>query len=231
MLVRLLYASRAAGPVTPEVIDGILAQCRAHNPALGITGILCHGGDVVGECQNIIWVHWARQAALHTWPLHHRQSDIIAQGKTQEMPSCRQFARCGTIGEAITPPVGQKGTHVSGGNFCQRRAVDGTAPVQLQKSSEPICCGLISADAMRRHPAIVGQEGQIFSEQRHYAVMLSGGSISLNRNYLRKDRIEQRHALWRYSNAVAIAGDEAKACDFVDRIEVQHFVRGDPGTR
>ena len=46
MLVRLLYASRAAGPVTPEVIDGILAQCRAHNPALGITGILCHGGDV-----------------------------------------------------------------------------------------------------------------------------------------------------------------------------------------
>ncbi|ABM94036.1 MULTISPECIES: BLUF domain-containing protein [Methylibium] len=46
MLVRLLYASRAAGPVTPEIIEGILAQCRAHNPALGITGILCHGGDV-----------------------------------------------------------------------------------------------------------------------------------------------------------------------------------------
>lgn len=46
MLVRLLYASRAAGPVTPEIIEGILVQCRAHNPALGITGILCHGGDV-----------------------------------------------------------------------------------------------------------------------------------------------------------------------------------------
>jgi hypothetical protein len=46
MLVRLLYASRAAGPVTPEIIECILVQCRAHNPALGITGILCHGGDV-----------------------------------------------------------------------------------------------------------------------------------------------------------------------------------------
>lgn len=46
MLVRLLYASRAAQAVTPEVIDAILAQCRSHNPALGITGILCHGGEV-----------------------------------------------------------------------------------------------------------------------------------------------------------------------------------------
>jgi hypothetical protein len=45
MLVRLLYASRADA-VTPEVIDSILAQSRAHNPALGITGILCHGGNV-----------------------------------------------------------------------------------------------------------------------------------------------------------------------------------------
>lgn len=46
MLVRLLYASRAASPVTPEAIESILSQCRHHNPALGVTGILCHGGDV-----------------------------------------------------------------------------------------------------------------------------------------------------------------------------------------
>lgn len=45
MLVRLLYASRAAEPVTPVLVDGILAQARSHNPALGITGILCHCGD------------------------------------------------------------------------------------------------------------------------------------------------------------------------------------------
>jgi hypothetical protein len=46
VLVRLLYASRATQPVTPELIDSILSQCRVHNPASGITGILCHGGDV-----------------------------------------------------------------------------------------------------------------------------------------------------------------------------------------
>ena len=46
MLVRLLYASRAAAPVTQQIIESILQQSRSHNPALGITGILCHGGDV-----------------------------------------------------------------------------------------------------------------------------------------------------------------------------------------
>lgn len=46
MLVRLLYASRAAAPVTQDIIESILAQSRAQNPALGITGVLCHGGDV-----------------------------------------------------------------------------------------------------------------------------------------------------------------------------------------
>lgn len=45
MMVRLLYASRAEA-VTPDVIDAILASSRTKNPALGITGILCHGGDV-----------------------------------------------------------------------------------------------------------------------------------------------------------------------------------------
>lgn len=44
MLVRLLYASRAQA-VSAETIDTILAQSRAKNPLLGITGILCHGGD------------------------------------------------------------------------------------------------------------------------------------------------------------------------------------------
>lgn len=45
MLVRLLYASRSKG-VTSEVIEAILSESRHHNPAHGITGILCHGGDV-----------------------------------------------------------------------------------------------------------------------------------------------------------------------------------------
>jgi Sensors of blue-light using FAD len=45
MLVRLLYASRCEA-TSPELVDSILSQCRSHNPKLGITGILCHGGDV-----------------------------------------------------------------------------------------------------------------------------------------------------------------------------------------
>jgi len=46
MLVRLLYASRCAEAVTQPLIDSILVKSRANNPALGITGILCHGGEV-----------------------------------------------------------------------------------------------------------------------------------------------------------------------------------------
>ena len=45
MLVRLLYASRAADP-SASAIDAILSQSRSHNPACGITGILCYGGDI-----------------------------------------------------------------------------------------------------------------------------------------------------------------------------------------
>lgn len=46
MLVRLLYASRAKAPLTPEVIDAILQASRKGNPAAGVTGLLCHSGDV-----------------------------------------------------------------------------------------------------------------------------------------------------------------------------------------
>jgi hypothetical protein len=46
MLVRLLYASRATAPLTPEVIDQILTASRKDNPTAGITGLLCHSGDI-----------------------------------------------------------------------------------------------------------------------------------------------------------------------------------------
>jgi hypothetical protein len=46
MLVRLLYASRAAEPVPEGMIETILQQARRNNPELGITGVLCHGGDL-----------------------------------------------------------------------------------------------------------------------------------------------------------------------------------------
>jgi hypothetical protein len=46
MLVRLLYASRAATPLIASVQDSIMQQSRAHNPQMGITGILCFSDDL-----------------------------------------------------------------------------------------------------------------------------------------------------------------------------------------
>lgn len=46
MLVRLLYASRAAQPHNTELLDSILLQSHRHNPARGLTGILCYSGDL-----------------------------------------------------------------------------------------------------------------------------------------------------------------------------------------
>jgi hypothetical protein len=41
MLVRLLYASRAAETVNDAELHSILRQSKAHNPEVGITGVLC----------------------------------------------------------------------------------------------------------------------------------------------------------------------------------------------
>lgn len=46
MLVRLLYASRSADAMTPESIEAILATSRKTNPALGVTGLLCHSDAI-----------------------------------------------------------------------------------------------------------------------------------------------------------------------------------------
>ena len=46
MLVQCLYASRAVAPVGPAILEAILTTSRAHNPAHGITGLLCVSGDV-----------------------------------------------------------------------------------------------------------------------------------------------------------------------------------------
>lgn len=46
MLVRLLYVSRAADGLTTATIDSIITQSRRNNPEAGITGLLCHSGNV-----------------------------------------------------------------------------------------------------------------------------------------------------------------------------------------
>jgi len=46
MLVRLLYASRPASPLTASIIDTILTQSQDGNQAKGITGILCFNDEL-----------------------------------------------------------------------------------------------------------------------------------------------------------------------------------------
>ncbi len=41
MLVRLMYASRAAESVNPEALNVILKQSKPRNVAAGVTGLLC----------------------------------------------------------------------------------------------------------------------------------------------------------------------------------------------
>lgn len=63
MLVRLLYASRT-DTVTTEMIESILTRSRTRNPALGLTGILCHGGDVFMQV-----LEGGREAVNHLYGL------------------------------------------------------------------------------------------------------------------------------------------------------------------
>ena len=46
MLVRCLYASRAAGPLGSVRVDTILEQSHRNNPPRGITGLLCFVDDI-----------------------------------------------------------------------------------------------------------------------------------------------------------------------------------------
>ncbi len=42
MLVRLMYASRAADTVDQDALLAILRQCKTNNAAIGVTGLLCY---------------------------------------------------------------------------------------------------------------------------------------------------------------------------------------------
>jgi hypothetical protein len=46
MLVRLMYASRAADKISPEALNAILRKSTANNPAIGVTGVLCSSGNI-----------------------------------------------------------------------------------------------------------------------------------------------------------------------------------------
>ena len=46
MLVRLMYASRAAQGLKPDALTAILKTSTTRNPAVGVTGVLCYSGEV-----------------------------------------------------------------------------------------------------------------------------------------------------------------------------------------
>ena len=46
MLVRLLYASRAVGPIDADAVASILKKSRTNNATLGVTGLLCFSGGI-----------------------------------------------------------------------------------------------------------------------------------------------------------------------------------------
>ena len=75
MLVRLLYASRAAGNISGDVIKAILTRSREHNPKNGITGVLCtcQSGDVFmqvlegsRDAVNRLYANIGRDSRHHT---------------------------------------------------------------------------------------------------------------------------------------------------------------------
>ena len=46
MLVRLMYASRAARTFGGEELSVVLRQSTTNNPRLGVTGVLCFSGEI-----------------------------------------------------------------------------------------------------------------------------------------------------------------------------------------
>lgn len=46
MLVRLLYASRAANEFDAEALSQIVKQSKRNNQEQGVTGLLCHSGNL-----------------------------------------------------------------------------------------------------------------------------------------------------------------------------------------
>lgn len=127
MLVQLLYASRAASEVTAEMTESILQQSRAKNPGMGITGVLCQGGEMfmqlleggrgpVNDLYNVIVrdARHQRVMLLHyceiderrfaSWTMGHVRLDKINPSlllKYSERPVLDPFAVSGEASMAL----------------------------------------------------------------------------------------------------------------------------------
>jgi hypothetical protein len=94
MLVRLMYASRAADSVDADAVAAILRKSKEHNATSGVTGVLCHcanariflqvlegGRDAVSSAYNriaqderhneVVLLHYEEIGERHfsSWPM------------------------------------------------------------------------------------------------------------------------------------------------------------------
>ncbi len=81
MLSRIIYVSTAVGPVTTAVTGTILRSAQAHNPANGITGVLCQGRGLYlqvleGERSQVeaLYARIALDKRHHHLKLHQQES-------------------------------------------------------------------------------------------------------------------------------------------------------------
>ena len=95
MLVRLLYASRVVGSKQAETLHDIMHQSHSHNPANGVTGILCYSDKVY---MQVLEGGRTQINALYARILHDpRHTDVVLLDY-QEI-SERRYA-CWTMGQA-----------------------------------------------------------------------------------------------------------------------------------
>lgn len=127
MIVRCLYASRAAESLTSSMVEDILEASRSHNPASGITGILCYSGDVfiqvleggrdeVCELYNsivrdarhthvrLLSFEEVRERKFCNWTMGHVDLSKVNPGlllKYHERPALNPFASSGSATMAL----------------------------------------------------------------------------------------------------------------------------------
>ena len=75
MLVRLLYASRAAVSTDDEVLAAIVKQAQANNHRLGVTGVLCFADGVF--MQALEGGRSTVSALYHRIAQDKRHSDVV----------------------------------------------------------------------------------------------------------------------------------------------------------
>jgi hypothetical protein len=77
MLVRLLYASRAAESVNADALAAIVKRSKEHNPKVGVTGVLCFCTNAHVFLQVLEGSRDAVSALYHRIAQDPRHRDVV----------------------------------------------------------------------------------------------------------------------------------------------------------